>query len=81
MWLEKAANAGFEELAILSHAPMDEARVTQYPVYLEGGLDALLNLVAPDERWSLVESATIRAVKPNRGGTPARHDSPAVCPP
>ena len=66
MWLEKAREAGFKDVAVLDRAVMDEGRVTRYPIYREGGLDALFDLVTPEQRWRLVESATIRAVKPRR---------------
>ena len=78
MWLAKAGEAGFEEVTILSRLPMDEDRVTRYPIYQEGGLDELFDLVAPDERWRLVESATIRAVK-RQGSGPPRGTAPSVC--
>jgi hypothetical protein len=43
---------------------MDEHRLPLYPIYQDGGLDALFALVAPEQRWQLVESATISARKP-----------------
>ena len=43
---------------------MGKDRLSLYPVYQEGRLDALFALVAPEERWGLVMSATIRAEKP-----------------
>lgn len=64
MWLKKAAAAGFTDLTVLSRQLMGEERLSRYPVYREGGLDALFALVAPEERWRLVMSATIRGVKP-----------------
>lgn len=64
MWLRKAASAGFGKLEVLSRRPMGEDRLPLYPVYREGGLDALFALVAPEERWDLVMSATIRAKAP-----------------
>jgi hypothetical protein len=63
VWLKKAAAAGFTDLTVLSRQLMDKDRLTRYPVYQEGGLDALFGLVAPEERWRLVMSATIRGVK------------------
>lgn len=63
MWLRKAAAAGFLALEVLSRRPMEEDRLSLYPVYQEGGLDALFALVSPEERWTLVMSATIRAQK------------------
>lgn len=39
---------------------MGEDRLSLYPVYREGGLDALFPTVAPEQRWRLVMSATIR---------------------
>lgn len=63
MWLKKAAAAGFTDLTVLSQQLMDQERLTRYPVYQEGGLDALFGLVTPEERWRLVMSATIRGVK------------------
>ncbi len=64
MWLKKAAATGFTDLTVLSRQLMGEGRLSRYPVYREGGLDALFALVAPEERWRLVMSATIRGVKP-----------------
>ena len=42
---------------------MGEERLPLYPIYQEGALDALFALVAPEQRWRLVETATIRALK------------------
>ncbi len=64
MWLKKAAAAGFTGLTVLSRQLMGEEHLSRYPVYREGGLDALFALVASEERWRLVMSATIRGVKP-----------------
>lgn len=64
MWLRKATAAGFVDVQILARQPMDEERLSRYPIYQEGGLDALFALVGADERWQLVERATISAVKP-----------------
>ncbi len=64
MWLKKAAATGLTDLTVLSRQLMGEERLSRYPVYREGGLDALFSLVAPEERWRLVMSATIRGVKP-----------------
>jgi hypothetical protein len=66
VWLGKAGAAGFVDIGILSRRVMGEDRLPLYPVYREGGLDALFARVAPEERWRLVESATIGAVKPHR---------------
>ena len=63
MWLKKVAAVGFTDLTVLSRQLMDKDRLTRYSVYQEGGLDALFGLVAPEERWRLVMSATIRGVK------------------
>ena len=79
MWLAKAAAAGFEDVQILARSLMDEDRLTRYPVYIEGGLDALFDLVTPAQRWGLVESATISAVKPRSGGRPRKRTAPRVC--
>lgn len=79
MWLAKAAAAGFEDVRVLSRSLMDEDRLTRYPVYVEGGLDALFDLVTPAERWRLVESATIRAVKPRSAGRPRKRTAPLAC--
>ena len=70
VWLETAAQAGFQDLAVLHRSLMDEERIAPYPVYQQGGLDLLFELVGPEERWRLVETATIRAFKPSRGGQP-----------
>jgi hypothetical protein len=64
VWLQRTREAGFDSAEVLSHRPMDEHRLTLYPIYQEGGLDALFALVAPEQRWGLVESATISARKP-----------------
>ena len=79
VWLGKAAAAGFQDVQVLSRSLMDEDRLTRYPVYVEGGLDALFDLVTPAERWGLVESATIRALKPRSGGRPRKRTGPLVC--
>ena len=64
MWLKKAASAGFVGLEVLSRQVMGEERLPLYPIYREGGLDALFALVSPEDRWRLVMSATIRGTKP-----------------
>jgi hypothetical protein len=64
VWLQRASEAGFEAVAVLSRRPMDENRLPLYPIYQEGALDALFAPVAPEQRWRLVQSATIRACKP-----------------
>ena len=64
MWLKKASAAGFVDVTVRSRQPMGEDRLTLYPIYQEGGLDALFALVASEERWRLVMSATICAAKP-----------------
>jgi hypothetical protein len=70
VWLEKASQAGFEDVTVLERSMMSEERLTRYPVYREGGLDGIFALVTPEERWRLVESATIRAVKAQRNNGP-----------
>ncbi len=64
MWLKKAAAAGFTDIKVLSRQPMGEDRLTLYPIYQEGSLDALFDLVQPEDRWRIVVSATIHAAKP-----------------
>lgn len=64
VWFQRAREAGFNALELLSRRSMDEERLPLYPIYQEGGLDALFALVAPEQRWRLVQSATIRGLKP-----------------
>ena len=74
VWFQRAREAGFDALELLSRRPMDEERLPLYPIYQEGGLDGLFALVAPEQRWRLVQTATIRAFKPlgaDRRPTPA----------
>lgn len=47
---------------------MDEDRLPRYPIYREGGLDALFALVEPGQHWRLVQSTTIVAFKPTSTG-------------
>jgi hypothetical protein len=64
VWFQRAGEAGFDAIEILSREPMDEERLPLYPIYQDGALDALFALVAPEQRWRLVQTATIRAIKP-----------------
>ena len=64
MWFQRAREAGFDALELLSRRPMDEQRLPLYPIYQDGGLNGVFALVAPERRWRLVQTATIRAIKP-----------------
>ena len=64
VWLQRAREAGFTTIEVLSRCPMDEDRLPLYPIFQEGGLEALFALVEPAQRWELVQAATIRASKP-----------------
>ncbi len=66
MWLEKAKMAGFANVKVLSRTPMGEDRLPLYPVYQDGSLDTLFDLVGPSRRWNVVQSATIQCYKARR---------------